>query len=191
MTTDRAVDDDLCEHVRSHSESKIFRGNYLDVGQRFLDCIDEAKVDFVFRLTADNPFAPLEVITSLIAEPDIADYASTKLGTGYPIGTDVEFFSSEAFRRARSENFLSAYEREHVTPMFYASPPRLSNVKVRAIRRETDALTAARLTIDTPNDFRLLREKSHDILSKGVSAAWQDLAKIMLESQSTGQSHTP
>lgn len=180
LTTDRAVDDELSRKARTFPELQVFRGDYEDVGNRFLKAINLFGVSHIVRLTGDNPCIPLEILQKAdCGHYQAFDYASNKIGSGYPVGTDVEFFSASSYTRLRSIQGLNSHDREHVTPPYYDSTL-AGSFKNFAIHREGDHLTKARLTVDTPEDFRRLQANWNLILQEPMNVSWARLAEIML-----------
>jgi spore coat polysaccharide biosynthesis protein SpsF len=65
---------------------------------------------------------------------------------------DTEVFSFEVLERAYREGLMPA-DREHVTPYIYRNPERF---RLASLTNEQD-LSFHRWTVDTPEDFELVR----------------------------------
>jgi len=80
------------------------------------------------------------------------DYVSNCLQRTYPRGMDTEVFSMTALERAHREA-RAPLEREHVTPYFYQHPEmfRLGSIT------DTQDHSHYRITLDTPEDYELIR----------------------------------
>ena len=74
------------------------------------------------------------------------------LEPSYPCGMAVEVMSMQALAEADAEA-TSAVDREHVTPFLYRNPKRY---RLQSVRLGVD-LSANRWTVDTPEDFELVR----------------------------------
>ena len=108
--------------VRS-SEVACFRGDELDVLDRYYRAAQKFAADVIARITSDCPLIDPDLIDATIRSrlDRGADYASNALVHSYPRGLDVEVFTADALARAWSaakEN----YQRIHVTPYLYGHP---------------------------------------------------------------------
>ena len=131
------------------------RGHTTNVFSRFVDVSRSFSAENLIRMTADNPLTPLDLATKTLAAhlEELPDYTSTSLAGGFPLGTDIECFSSSALERLSLEE-LSEAELEHVTLGFKSRPDKftlLSPVECKSNSR-------IRLTVDTPDDLHQMRE---------------------------------
>ena len=136
-----------------------FRGDPLDVLDRYYQaaCHFEAKV--IVRLTADCPVIdPTEIDRTAAAffEAQV-DFAANRLPSPWkrttPIGMDTEVVSFNALARAWREA-EAKYAREHVMPYLYEETGRFKTLLVD----RTPDLGHLRLTVDTPEDLDLIRQ---------------------------------
>lgn len=130
-----------------------FCGNESNVLKRFYDASLFAKADLIVRLTADCPIIDAEIIDKTIQHyldnvPQF-EYVSNVHPRTFPRGMDVEVFSVEALHRA-FEKAQSSYEAEHVTPYI------IKNSRCGNFAGKQD-LSRFRLTVDTPEDFEVVR----------------------------------
>jgi spore coat polysaccharide biosynthesis protein SpsF len=151
-TTTNATDEPVVEFCRTRG-IRCFRGSEDDVLSRYHGAAKQEGAKAIVRVTSDCPLIDPEVVDRVIAAFDgSCDYASNILERNYPRGLDCEIFSfralDEAFREAKE-----TAEREHVTPFLYRHPERY---RLRSVRGETD-LSGHRWTVDTPEDFQLVR----------------------------------
>lgn len=171
-------EDDLVESFCKNLKVNTYRGPMDDVALRFLNAAEGLRLDVIVRLTADNPFVdPVTIMNGLTSHFETgSDYTSTKVGSGYPVGSDVEIFNLDALRKVYA-NGLTRDEREHVTLALYASKSRF---RTSGISRETDGLTCARLTVDTQQDFEVAKARFQMVADSGdwVSATWEQFASI-------------
>jgi spore coat polysaccharide biosynthesis protein SpsF len=152
-TTDRGDDDALVEVAR-RMRVDVFRGDAVNVLDRFVRCADRFRLDVIVRATADNPgvdmMAPARVVSAMRGTG--AQYVYEQ---GLPLGGAVEGVTRDALVVAAAL-CRDAYDQEHVTTF---------------VRRRTDlfrhqALAAPlpltrpelRLTVDTPRDLDYMRE---------------------------------
>ena len=152
-TTTNAADDAivaLCDRlgVTCH------RGSELDVLSRYAEAARAQQADVVVRITSDCPLIDPALIDDVIAryQAGDADCVSNMLPPTWPYGMAVEVFSARALAEAHAEATQPA-EREHVTPFLYAHPQRF---RLHNVASPTD-LSGQRWTVDTPEDYALVR----------------------------------
>lgn len=175
LTSDREEDDEIEAFAGGLKGVAVFRGATQDVGLRFLEASKSRRPSHIIRLTGDNPFVPGELLSLLFGGNFSGyDYVSTKIGNGYPVGTDVEFFSSASFQAIRRQE-LTPYDREHVTPPYYL--PRLHpKCLIAPLSRPRDNLSQVRLTVDTQQDLDRLKIATHDMSLEDLFGPWERLA---------------
>lgn len=130
-----------------------FRGNALDVLDRYARAAEAAGAEHVVRVTADCPFVDATLLDEMLwryhGSVDSLDYLSNALRRTYPHGLDLEVFSGEALAIA-DRCGASAAEREHVTPFLYRNPDRF---RIANHSQEIDQ-SDLRWTLDEPNDWK-------------------------------------
>jgi spore coat polysaccharide biosynthesis protein SpsF len=135
---------------------EAFRGDEDDVLRRHVDCARALGADHVVRVTGDNPLTDVETIESLVARHrrDAADYTYVP-GDALLMGILSEVISRAALERSwdqgearhRSE-LMTLYIKEHPQQFAIAAaelPPGLYRPEYR-------------LTVDEPEDVRLMQE---------------------------------
>ncbi len=158
-----------------------FRGNRDDVLDRYYRAAAAFRADVVVRITSDCPLIDPDVAGQVVAawlagQPGV-DYASNVVPRRtFPRGLDTEVFGIASLERAWREDSNPAW-REHVTPYLYRNPaefrcrlvecgdvtwpfaPRKNAAfaERRATLAATPDLGALRWTIDTPEDYHLVR----------------------------------
>lgn len=153
-TTTEPADDVLTTWCLERSLS-VFRGSVDDVLDRFWQCAQQNKAEFIVRVTADDPLKDPEIIQKALdlcgSAPEV-DYASNTLEPTYPEGLDIEVIRYRALERAAKEAILPS-EREHVTPYIWSHPERFV---LRSFGMQPD-LSHWRWTVDKPNDLELVQ----------------------------------
>jgi spore coat polysaccharide biosynthesis protein SpsF len=155
-TTINATDEPIIE-LCNRLGVNVCRGPEDDVLARYYQTARLYNADTVVRVTSDCPLLdPLEVdrvVGFYLSHRQEFDYVSNGLVEPYPKGMDCEVFSMAALQQAFDEA-ASPAEREHVTLFFYQniSRFRLTNVPFSA------SLPPLRLTVDTREDFELVRD---------------------------------
>ena len=154
-TTVNATDDPIVRFC-TDEDVDFYRGSEQDVLARYMGAARKCGASVIVRVTSDCPLIDPEVVDHVISRfaraAGRADYVSNTLLRTYPRGLDTEVFSykvlEEAFSRASEPT-----EREHVTPYIYGRPERFCLLNVA---QDTD-LSAHRWTVDTKEDFELIR----------------------------------
>lgn len=146
--------DDVVEQAARRLGVGVVRGSEDDVLDRFLLALDEHPADAVVRITADCPFVDpdlVDVVVGAWRAVEGLDYVSTVLVRTLPHGLDVELATAEALRRVGAA--ASDHHRVHVTSGIYTAPDDFS---VMGLCFTPDA-SDLRVTLDTPDDLRMLR----------------------------------
>ncbi len=152
-TTTNATDEpivDLCRQLGVHCH----RGSELDVLARYAEAARVHQADVVVRITSDCPLIDPALVDDVIVrfQRGDADCVSNMRPPTWPFGMAVEVFSASALAEAHAEATQAA-EREHVTPYLYAHPQRY---RLHNVASPND-LSGQRWTVDTPEDYELVR----------------------------------
>ncbi|MBC6607749.1 glycosyltransferase family protein [Hymenobacter sp. BT188] len=154
--TSNSTDDVLAEFA-AHAHLPCTRGDEQDVLGRYCQCAEENQLDIIVRVTSDCPLLDGRLIAQGVQEylrhQDSRLYLSNVLERTFPRGFDFEIFSRELLTEAYHQAVLPG-DREHVTP--YIHQNRLGNVHFQHVTRSPNR-SQYRLTVDTPDDFRLLK----------------------------------
>lgn len=179
-TTVDPSDDELAAFCGSHG-LKYFRGNLMDVLDRYYQAALHAHADIIVRLTGDCPFIDADLIDKTISAllENQADFACNRLPPPlkrtYPIGLDVEVCTFAALERAWKEA-KEKHEREHVMPYLYEQEGRFKVVKID----HSQDLGELRWTVDTPQDLEFVRAV-YTALDDRNDFSWLELLKLVQE----------
>jgi len=156
-TTTDPTDDELYAFCGKH-QIPVYRGNLLDVLDRYYQLAKQAGAEVIVRLTGDCPLIDPELIDEVISAffKERVDFACNRLpppfSRTYPIGMDIEVCSFAALETAW-KNAVEKHEREHVLPYLYEEPGRF---KILQLNYAED-LGTLRWTVDTPEDLEVLQ----------------------------------
>ncbi len=157
-TSTKACDDLLADYIEQLDEPgvDIFRGPEQDVLKRFYLALEKSPTDLVVRVTGDSPLVcphHLQKMLHHIVEHRLDGVDAHREKTGLTLGLGSEVYHHQALVDA---HLLSAcpVEREHVS-LFIKRRPRAFRVEYPAPEREL--CSDYRLTLDYPDDYRLLR----------------------------------
>jgi spore coat polysaccharide biosynthesis protein SpsF len=169
VATTTASQDDVIVKESLRYGVGIFRGSENDVLSRYYGAAKESGADVIIRLTSDCPLFDPQVLAAILRRFHEArtagrpvDYMSNTLERTYPRGLDAEIFTFAALERAQREATQS-HEREHVTPYIYQHP----EIFVLENYRQGENLSYHRWTLDTEEDWRLIRAVYAALYHKG------------------------
>ena len=177
-TTTNATDDVLVQWAIQRG-LPVYRGSEDDVLSRYYGCAVQHNLDVIVRVTSDCPLIDghliRQAVDAYVKDDNDQAYLSNCLVRTYPRGFDFEIFSFAALREAQ-EKAVTIPQREHVTPYIH------QNVSGRV---ELSHFTQAqddhgyRITLDTEDDFRLIRELIEAFGCAGKPA--EEIIKILRE----------
>jgi spore coat polysaccharide biosynthesis protein SpsF len=155
-TTVNPADDPIAE-LAGELNVGCFRGSEEDVLARVLGAAHCYGADVIVETTGDCPLNDPAIIDKVVSDYRIggADFVSNTLQYSTPIGTDVRVFSTESLAEIERTSQDPA-DHEHVSLHYWEHPEkyRLRNVATELPPEVTDL----RLTVDTPEDFKLVRQ---------------------------------
>jgi len=154
-TTVNATDDPVVE-LAERLGVGYFRGSEDDVLARVLDAARAHDVDVIVETTGDCPLidpALVEICIQGYLDAGV-DYISNVLERTYPRGMDTQVFATDILAdvAARTDD---ADDHEHVSLYIYNHPEIYSLKNMAGPPELTDP--GLGLTLDTPEDFELLR----------------------------------
>ena len=176
-TTTLDRDQPLVDWARSEGSVSVTRGPEDDVLERYVQAARAHAAECVVRITADCPLIDPEVIQACVELlDDGAVFASTGQQRTFPYGLDVEVMRVEALEAAASEATAPA-DREHVTPFIWSQPERFAQRVLVAPQN----LAEHRWTVDTPEDFELVRRICAALLKDQPHFGYQDVISLLQE----------
>lgn len=190
IATSTNSENDVIEKFCAINNCPCFRGSEEDVLSRYYECAKEFNLDIILRVTSDCPLIAPEVLNEAIEkfEKENVDYLSNAAKRSYPRGLDTEIFSFIALEKAH-KLATEKSQREHVTSFIYNNPKlfKISHLIAEGILRRPDL----RLTIDTPEDLKLLRIIYNNLDEKEIKIeevikfleSHPELAKSNIESE--------
>ena len=165
---------ELCEKLRV----PVYRGSEPDVLERTYRAAKEHGLKTIIRITSDCPLADPEMISNNLQqfEEEDVDYLTNTLERTFPRGMDIEIFSFKALEAAWKEA-VEPYDREHVTPYIRRHWGRF---KPFSVKQSEDA-SSIRLTLDTPDDYKLLKAIFEELYPKKKDFDYQDILHVLKE----------
>lgn len=157
-----------------------FRGSEDDVLDRVLRSAQSAQADLIVELTGDCPLIDPDLVSEVIRQfqSHDVDYCANVLQRTHPRGMDVQVFPTKVLARV-AELTNDPSDREHVSIYIYSHPERfrLHNVTSSLTPEDADL----RLTVDTPDDFKLVSEIFQHLYPANPRFSLADILKLMRE----------
>jgi spore coat polysaccharide biosynthesis protein SpsF len=176
-TTAKKSDDPIAQLCHQLS-IPFYRGSEDDVLSRYYEAATRFKVDVVVRLTSDCPIIDPEVIDKTVdvylANCQSVDYVSNTLVRTFPRGLDTEVFSYKVLKEAFDHTIDKMY-REHVTSYIYSHDEIYTLKNIASIENYGDH----RWTVDTPEDFALLKNIIEALYPFNKEFVLEDVIKLL------------
>lgn len=171
VATSTNVNDDAINDICEHQGVFCFRGDESDVLQRFIGASIEYGLTDVVRVCADNPFFDVAETMRLlnVLQQGGHDYVGFAIEEGCPsikshLGLWGEAVSLEALRKVSMLSSEPIYH-EHVTNYMYSHSHQF-NIKLIRAPYNLFGRTDFRFTLDTVEDFDLLKELYNSLITK-------------------------
>lgn len=176
-TTKNPADDpivDFCNREGLH----CIRGSEDDVLSRYVAACDAFGLEVAVRVTSDCPLIDPELIEKGLScfrqHYQTLDYLSNCQTRTFARGMDFEIVRTEALKKAFFEA-TSASDKEHVTPYIWKHPElfRLADLCQRSDH------SAYRLTVDTPEDFELIKRLLEELYPQSPEFSQEDIIQVL------------
>ena len=140
----------------------VFVGPEEDVLARYARAVEQYRVRRVVRATGDNPLVSARAAEALLAIHEQERYDLSHF-LNNPLGTGVEVVEASALLEAHARA-RDPHEREHITTYLYrhARKFRVGEIPCPGAW----AYPQARLTLDTEEDYALIRELFADLYAR-------------------------
>ena len=150
VATTNCREDDLIWSWCKFNNIECFRGNELEVLDRFYQCAINASFDQIIRLTADNPLIDNNEIENLLRSHinSSSDYSENK--TTLPVGIGSEIFTFSALKKSWLYG-KESHHREHVNEYIIENPDKFTINILDAPKSKISSVCS--FTVDTFDDF--------------------------------------
>jgi spore coat polysaccharide biosynthesis protein SpsF len=175
-TTQEKQDDEIVEFAKNKG-FLYFRGDSLDVLDRYYQCAKTFSVDVIVRATSDNPLNDPEIIDELIKIflNGKFDYATNELVRSFPQGIFVQIMSFATLENTWNNAKLPS-EREHVSPYIEKNKEKFKIYNMKYVHN----LSHIRLTVDRENDLLFVQKIIEQIKKKPI--LMNDILKVLEKS---------
>ena len=164
-TTTELIDNDI-EKLANNIGIQCFRGNSLNVLDRYYNCAKSFDIDTIVRISGDAPLIDPIIVDKTIEyyKKNNFDYVSNFFRRTFPIGTEIEIFSFKTLEKCW-KTAQQSYEKEHVTPFIYEHPE-LFNI---GFIEHSENLSNLHWTVDRIEDFNFVEIILQKIKERPVS----------------------
>ncbi len=178
-TTNKPLDKQIVDFCR-REHVDYYIGDESDVLDRYFQTAQAFGADVVVRVTGDCPLIDPaivdEVISFYVDHYPKYDYVSNVIDRTYPRGMDVEVFSLKCLE-ALKRYAVTPEEKEHVTLYVLNHRDRFTTHSI-VIKKD---LSDYRLTVDTEEDFRLIRNIIEALYPTNRQFTMKDILKVLDE----------
>lgn len=181
-TTTNKSDDKLVSVCNKYPVS-IFRGSENNVLQRFIDTANAFGIKKIIRVCSDNPFFDVTgTMKFLDFVTEDVDYVSYKMNNGLPtikshLGFWGEFVTLAALKKVSQLTKVQVYT-EHVTNYIYSHPEKFQIHLICAPNGIGNEYNM-RFTLDTPEDYHILKEIYNELEKAGKSQDPSEIIKFV------------
>ncbi len=162
VATSNTSADDVIESWCMSRSIPVFRGEELDVLDRFYNASKLYGGEIIVRVTSDCPLIDPSLIMQGLEIYRAANnnrcYVSNCFPRTFSRGFDFEIFSSAMLEEAHAKA-IDPSDREHVTPYFWKN--RNGEFEIRNLSQEIDH-SHFRITLDEEDDFKLIKTLLED-----------------------------
>jgi len=138
----------------TYSDNVIFhQGHPDDVIDRYLDVINDLKIDVFVRLTGDNAFIDSDIFDILLKShfENGADYTTAQEAA---VGTNLEIINASALRKVK-KHFPFAEHSEYMSWYFHNNAEYFN---INIVELPEELVRSYRLTLDYPEDLELFNQ---------------------------------
>ena len=135
----------------------VFRGDELNVLERYYMCAKKFNSDIIVRVTSDCPLMDYRVIDQMLNyyKKNNCDYLSNVHPPSFPKGFDIEIFNFKCLKTAY-KNAKKNFEKEHVTTYIWKNPNKFFIKNFPKNKTKKNLYNSHRLTLDFLEDYLLI-----------------------------------
>ena len=164
IATSTSTKDDSIANFAKSKKINFFRGQELDVLDRYYQCAKKFNLKNIIRITSDCPLIDPTIIDKVLSiyKSGNYDYVSNFYKNRCPSGFEVEVFSFLCLESSWIK--ANGDEREHVTKFIYNNP---KYFKIGSFDNDK-SYDNLHLSVDTEYDLKLISSLYNKINSKPI-----------------------
>ncbi len=170
--------DDILEELAQQWGILCYRGSENNVMSRVLEAAQSFNVGTIVETTSDCPVIDPDICSKVLSQfKELkSDYCSNVYERSFPIGMDVQVFSTRVLADAYSRT-NDPEEQEHVSLFIYRHPEIYDISWVKAPAHQHDP--ELRLTLDTKQDYELLQNVFELLYPKNPTFSLDDILELI------------
>jgi len=174
LCTSTNPQDDILVEIAKKNNIKWFRGDPVDVLDRLLRAAKKYKVDFIVSTTGDNPLTDYRYIDKIIEKfmKTKADYITC---LDLPLGAFSYGVKVKALEKVVE---LKKEKDTEIWGVFFTKNPHLFKIEKVEVEKKLRR-PEIRLTVDTPEDFKLMEEIFKRLHKPGKLFELEDVIKLL------------
>lgn len=174
LCTSTHPQDDILVEIAKKENIKWFRGDPIDVLKRLLDAAKKYEIDFIVSTTGDNPLTDYLYIDKIIEKfkKTDADYITC---LDLPLGTFSYGVKVKALEKVVS---LKKEKDTEIWGGFFTQNPGLFKIEKVEVERKLRH-PEIRLTIDTLEDFQLMKEIFKRLYKPGEVIKLKEIIELL------------
>lgn len=178
IATTKSITDDVIFNLCKKNKIEVFRGNSLDLLDRYYKCAKKYKAKNILRITSDCPLMDYRLVDKVIKKFFLtrSDYISNVHPPSFPDGFDIEIFKFRTLEKAYFKA-KKKHEREHVTPFMWDNRGvfKISNYR----NNSKNYYNKYRLTLDYKEDYYVIWKIFNDLYPKNKYFKLEDIIKYL------------
>lgn len=179
LCTSTHPDDAILQEAAERNGIQFFRGSEEDVMGRFIAAAENFKLNYVVRVTGDNPLTDAEHIDKLI-ESHLQTKADFSKVEQLPLGTNCEVISLSTLKKAH-EMALDPNLSEYMTA--YLKQPKYFKINLLEVDHSLKH-PEIRLTVDVKEDLQLMEEIYRRLyVSPGKIFSIREIVQLLVEKE--------
>jgi spore coat polysaccharide biosynthesis protein SpsF len=175
LTSDHPSDDELSQYCKDRGWL-CFRGDLLNVANRFKQASLCYESDYFIRLNADSPLHHKDVIArgvDIIKQNNISFLTNANPRT-FPSGMGLEIIDTNLYINSY-KHFSEEEDFEHVTKYFYRHYQDFTTFNLTDDKNRSDW----RLAVDTKSDYDRIEKIVSKLATQPYIATWQEQAMAL------------
>ncbi len=177
-TTTNKIDDLIVKECKKNKVN-YFRGDPLNLVDRYYKCAKKFKITNIVRVTSDCPLMDYRLIDNMlnIFKNSKFDFISNLHPPTFPDGFDIEIFTFDSLKKSYLKSKKN-YEKEHVTPYIWDNPD-LFKIKNFISQDGKNYSSKYRLTLDFIEDYFVLNTIFEKLYKKNKNFSYYDVLKFV------------
>jgi spore coat polysaccharide biosynthesis protein SpsF len=176
IATTTKLEDDKLELWAKNNGIDVFRGDELNVLNRYYYAAVKFSADIIVRITADDPFKDYRLVDQAIdiLLKEKLEFVCNNSPVSFPEGLDVEVFTMEVLTKS-FEEANTDFQKEHVTQYVHQNKHKFKFFNFLS----KENFSHYRWTLDTEDDYIFVKEIYENLYSVNKKFLTEDIYKLI------------